>query len=94
MGGAAERRRRERPSFLLQPVRGPYVLHRVGGEQQAAQNLLDAAQILAPVPQAMQLRYLATLYDIAGERSSTIVFPFPIDLMKTWAAAAARAEKV
>jgi regulator of protease activity HflC (stomatin/prohibitin superfamily) len=64
------------------------------GEQQAAQKLLDAAQILAPVPQAMQLRYLATLYDIAGERSSTIVFPFPIDLMKTWAAAAARAEKV
>ena len=64
------------------------------GEQQAAQKLLDAAQILAPVPQAMQLRYLATLYDIAGERSSTIVFPFPINLMKTWAAAAARAEKV
>jgi regulator of protease activity HflC (stomatin/prohibitin superfamily) len=63
------------------------------GEQQAAQKLLDAAQILAPVPQAMQLRYLATLYDIAGERSSTIVFPFPIDLMKTWAAATP-AEKV
>jgi regulator of protease activity HflC (stomatin/prohibitin superfamily) len=57
------------------------------GEQQAAQKLLDAAQILAPVPQAMQLRYLATLFDIAGERSSTIVFPFPIDLAKVWAAA-------
>ena len=51
------------------------------GEQQAAQKLLDAARILAPVPQAMQLRYLATLFDIASERSSTIVFPFPIDLM-------------
>ena len=51
------------------------------GEQQAAQKLLDAAQILAPVPQAMQLRYLATLFDIASERSSTIVFPFPIDLI-------------
>jgi regulator of protease activity HflC (stomatin/prohibitin superfamily) len=50
------------------------------GEQQAAQKLLDAARILAPSPQAMQLRYLATLFDIAGERSSTIVFPFPIDL--------------
>jgi hypothetical protein len=36
---------------------------------------------LAPVPQAMQLRYLATLFDIASERSSTIVFPFPIDLI-------------
>jgi regulator of protease activity HflC (stomatin/prohibitin superfamily) len=55
------------------------------GEQQAAQKLVDAAQILAPTPQAMQLRYLATLFDIAGERSSTIVFPFPIDLTKVWA---------
>src|SRR5579864_2096721 len=54
------------------------------GEQQAAQKLVEAAQILAPVPQAMQLRYLATLYDIAGERSSTIVFPFPIDVMRHW----------
>ncbi len=54
------------------------------GEQQAAQKLIDAARILAPLPQAMQLRYLATLFDIAGERSSTIVFPFPIDLMKGW----------
>jgi regulator of protease activity HflC (stomatin/prohibitin superfamily) len=53
------------------------------GEQQAAQKLIDAARILAPLPQAMQLRYLATLFDIASERSSTIVFPFPIDLMKT-----------
>ena len=59
------------------------------GEEQAAQKLLDAARILAPVPQAMQLRYLATLFDIAGERSSTIVFPFPIDLMKAWSAPAA-----
>jgi len=57
------------------------------GEQQAAQKLVDAARILAPMPQAMQLRYLATLFDIAGERSSTIVFPFPIDLARAWAAA-------
>jgi regulator of protease activity HflC (stomatin/prohibitin superfamily) len=57
------------------------------GEQQAAQKLVEAANILAPTPQAMQLRYLATLFDIAGERSSTIVFPFPIDMMKAWAAA-------
>src|SRR5437899_10129703 len=54
------------------------------GEQQAAQKLLDAAQILAPVPQAVQLRYLATLFDIVGERSSTIVFPFPIEMMQAW----------
>jgi regulator of protease activity HflC (stomatin/prohibitin superfamily) len=54
------------------------------GEQQAAQRLLDAANILASTPQAMQLRYLGTLSDIAGERSSTIVFPVPIDMIKGW----------
>src|ERR1700680_2662908 len=54
------------------------------GEQQAAQKLLEAARVLAPVPQAMQLRYLATLYDIANERASTIVSPFPLDLMRAW----------
>jgi regulator of protease activity HflC (stomatin/prohibitin superfamily) len=54
------------------------------GEQQAAQKLLEAARILEPVPQAMQLRYLATLFDIAGERSSTIVFPIPLDLVQGW----------
>jgi regulator of protease activity HflC (stomatin/prohibitin superfamily) len=53
------------------------------GEQQAAQKLVDAGRILAPVPQAMQLRYLSALHDIAGERSSTVVFPFPIDLAET-----------
>jgi regulator of protease activity HflC (stomatin/prohibitin superfamily) len=57
------------------------------GEQQAAQKLVEAANVLATAPQAMQLRYLATLFDIAGERSSTIVFPFPIDMMKTWTGA-------
>ncbi len=54
------------------------------GEQQAAAKLVEAARILAPVPQAMQLRYLAALFDIAGERTSTIVFPFPVDLVQTW----------
>ena len=57
------------------------------GEQQAAQKLLEAARILSPVPQAMQLRYLATLFDIAGEKTQTVVFPFPLELMKAWTAA-------
>lgn len=61
------------------------------GEQQAAAKLVEAARMLAPVPQAMQLRYLATLFDISNERSSTIVFPFPIDLMKGWMQGAAGA---
>jgi regulator of protease activity HflC (stomatin/prohibitin superfamily) len=50
------------------------------GEQQAAQKLLDAAMILGQRPEAMQLRYLSTLNFIAGEKNSTIVFPFPMDL--------------
>ena len=52
------------------------------GEHQAAQKLLEAAQILSMRPEAMQLRYLGTLGTIANERSSTIVFPFPVDLGK------------
>jgi regulator of protease activity HflC (stomatin/prohibitin superfamily) len=52
------------------------------GEQQAAEKLLQAANILSGRPEAMQLRYLQTLTAIAGDKSSTIVFPMPIDLMK------------
>src|SRR5690606_17698489 len=52
------------------------------GEQQAAEKLVEAAEIIARAPQAMQLRYLGTLSDIANERSATIVFPFPIDLVQ------------
>ena len=52
------------------------------GEFQAAQKFLDAATILAERPEAMQLRYLSTLMTIANERSSTIVFPFPTDLVQ------------
>jgi len=54
------------------------------GEQQAAQKLVEAARILAGVPQAMQLRYLGTLFDIANERGSTIVFPLPIELLQAF----------
>jgi len=60
------------------------------GEQQAAQKLVEAARILAAVPQAMQLRYLGTLFDIASERGSTIVFPFPIELVHAFGAMAPR----
>lgn len=50
------------------------------GEQQAAQKLLEAAAILGQRPEAMQLRYLGTLNFIAGDKNSTIVFPFPIEM--------------
>jgi hypothetical protein len=43
---------------------------------------MQAAQILAQSPQSMQLRFLQTLTEIAGERSSVIAFPLPIDLLK------------
>ncbi|MGY6634854.1 MAG: slipin family protein [Alkalilacustris sp.] len=50
------------------------------GEAQAAQKLLEAAQIMAKDPGAMQLRYLSSLNVIAGEKNSTIIFPFPMEL--------------
>jgi regulator of protease activity HflC (stomatin/prohibitin superfamily) len=50
------------------------------GERAAAEQLMQAAQILAMQPEAMQLRYLATLNHIASDRSSTIVFPIPTNL--------------
>ncbi|MCF8708584.1 slipin family protein [Rhizorhapis sp. SPR117] len=49
------------------------------GEEQAAQKLLEAAQILSRQPEAMQLRFLSSLNIIAGEKNSTIVFPFPLE---------------
>jgi regulator of protease activity HflC (stomatin/prohibitin superfamily) len=52
------------------------------GEFQAAERLAQAGQILATHPEAMQLRYLTTLQNIASERSSTIVFPVPMNLME------------
>jgi regulator of protease activity HflC (stomatin/prohibitin superfamily) len=60
------------------------------GEQQAAQKLVDAARILAGTPQAMQLRYLGTLFDIAGERTSLIVFPFPMELLQAFSTMASQ----
>ena len=51
-------------------------------EQQAATKLVEAGEMLAGQPQAMQLRYLNALTDVAGERSSTIVLPLPLDLLR------------
>jgi regulator of protease activity HflC (stomatin/prohibitin superfamily) len=52
------------------------------GEKQAAAQLVDAAQILGQDPKALQLRYLQTLADLSSEKSTTIVFPLPLDLIK------------
>ncbi|TPI75039.1 slipin family protein [Mesorhizobium sp. B2-8-9] len=51
------------------------------GEQQAAAKLVEAGRMVAAEPQAMQLRYFEALHDIAGERSSTVVFPLPVELL-------------
>jgi regulator of protease activity HflC (stomatin/prohibitin superfamily) len=51
------------------------------GEKQAAQTLMEAAAVLSSQPAAMQLRYLQTLTQVAGDKSSTIVFPIPVDLL-------------
>lgn len=61
-------------------VRRAKVIH-AEGEEQAAAMLVKAAQQLATAPQALQLRYLQTLSDIASEKNSTIVFPLPLDLI-------------
>jgi regulator of protease activity HflC (stomatin/prohibitin superfamily) len=52
------------------------------GENQAAQQLVDAAESLARQPSALQLRYLQTLADISHEKTQIIVFPLPLDLIK------------
>jgi regulator of protease activity HflC (stomatin/prohibitin superfamily) len=54
------------------------------GEFQASTRLSDASEILSKNPMALQLRYLATLVEIATEKNSTIIFPLPIDLMKVF----------
>lgn len=59
------------------------VIH-ADGELQASQKLLEAAQVLVKEPQALQLRYLQTLSNIAEEHNSTIIFPFPVELMRAF----------
>lgn len=54
------------------------------GEMQASEKLLQAARTLSQQPQALQLRYMQTLTDIAGENNSTIVFPLPMDVIEAW----------
>ena len=51
------------------------------GEQQAAAVLLEAARMLAQQPEAMQLRYLQTMTQVAGDRGSTVLLPLPLDLL-------------
>jgi regulator of protease activity HflC (stomatin/prohibitin superfamily) len=54
------------------------------GELQAADKLVQAAHLISTRPEALQLRYLQTLVEIAGDKSSTIVFPLPLDIMEAF----------
>jgi regulator of protease activity HflC (stomatin/prohibitin superfamily) len=54
------------------------------GEFQAADKLTQAANIISTNPQAIQLRFLGTLTEIAAEKNSTIVFPLPLELLKAF----------
>jgi regulator of protease activity HflC (stomatin/prohibitin superfamily) len=57
------------------------VIHAMG-EAEAAEKLAEAAKVLSGQDQAIQLRYLQTLVEIAGDKSSTLVFPVPIDMLE------------
>lgn len=55
------------------------VIHATG-ELQASETILEAANVLAKNPLSIQLRYLQTLSDVSGEKTNSIVFPFPVEL--------------
>jgi regulator of protease activity HflC (stomatin/prohibitin superfamily) len=59
------------------------IIH-ASGEFEAAAKLGEAAKIIGEQPATLQLRYLQTLTEIANEKNSTIIFPLPIELMKTF----------
>ena len=55
------------------------------GEQKASMSLKQAADVINSSPIALQLRYLQTLTTISAEKNSTIIFPIPIEMMKSMA---------
>lgn len=57
------------------------VIHALG-ENEASEQLLSAASTLSKQPEALQLRYLQTLTEIAGDKSNTVIFPVPMDFMQ------------
>jgi regulator of protease activity HflC (stomatin/prohibitin superfamily) len=59
------------------------IIH-ASGEYQAAGELTKAADIISTNPQALQLRFLGTLAEIATEKNSTIIFPIPIEMLKAF----------
>jgi regulator of protease activity HflC (stomatin/prohibitin superfamily) len=64
-------------------TRRSQIIH-AAGEKQAAAQLVEAAATLGAQPSAIQLRYLQTLADLANEKTTTIVFPLPIDIIQSF----------
>jgi regulator of protease activity HflC (stomatin/prohibitin superfamily) len=64
------------------------------GEYQASTKLADAARVMADTPGALQLRLLQTVVDVAAEKNSTLVMPFPVELLRFFDHAAAAAGDV
>ena len=64
-------------------VRRAKIIH-AEGEYQASQRLAEAGKIIAQEPTTLQLRYLQTLTEIAAEKNSTIIFPFPLDIISAF----------
>lgn len=62
-------------------VRRAKIIH-AEGELQAAEKLVEAAKLLGADPRAIQLRYMQTLTEITGDKTSTIIFPLPLDLVE------------
>ena len=71
-------------AFTLGNVRGHIHVRDYRQEKYAEVSAADAADIIARNPQALQLRFLSTLTEIATEKNSTIVFPLPIELLKAF----------
>jgi len=63
------------------------------GELQASQKLAEAAKIIGSESATLQLRYLQTLTEIAADKNSTIIFPFPIEMLKAFSAIGSNKEK-
>lgn len=63
------------------------------GEYQAAEKLTMAADIISTNPQALQLRFLGTLAEIATEKNSTIIFPLPLELLRAFSYEKPKPEK-
>lgn len=72
-------------------IRRAKVIH-ANGEKEASLVLLEAARTLSAQPQALQLRYLQTLTEVANDRSNTIMFPLPLDLITSFMGGMGRKE--